>query len=55
MSVQQSQVKMHQPQAVRQRNAIPIVNPSTGMRLPSPPVSVSPGRLAQSQRYAPRW
>ncbi|KAF3482224.1 uncharacterized protein GIQ15_04983 [Arthroderma uncinatum] len=29
--------KIHQPAAVRTRNAIPIVNPSTGMRVSSPP------------------
>ncbi|EEQ35125.1 conserved hypothetical protein [Microsporum canis CBS 113480] len=28
--------KIHQPAAVRTRNAIPIVNPSTGMRVSSP-------------------
>ncbi|EGE82262.1 hypothetical protein RJZ56_007623 [Blastomyces dermatitidis] len=32
-------MKLHQPSAVRTRNAIPIVNPSTGMRVSSPPGS----------------
>ncbi|EEH47320.2 uncharacterized protein PADG_03418 [Paracoccidioides brasiliensis Pb18] len=31
-----NQMKIHQPSAVRVRNAIPIVNPSTGMRVSSP-------------------
>ncbi|KAI9761024.1 MAG: hypothetical protein M4579_001287 [Chaenotheca gracillima] len=47
-----SHVKIHQPAAVRTRNAIPIVNPSTGMRVASPPLSISPGRMQQSLR---RW
>ncbi|PGH34226.1 hypothetical protein GX50_02903 [[Emmonsia] crescens] len=34
-----NQMKLHQPSAVRARNAIPIVNPSTGMRVSSPPGS----------------
>ena len=41
-------LKLHQPSAVRTRNAIPIVNPSTGMRVPSPPSSISPGMMQQS-------
>jgi hypothetical protein len=32
----------------RSRNAIPIVDPSTGMRMPSPPTSISPARIPQS-------
>lgn len=36
-----------QPSVSRQRNAIPIVNPSTGMRVSSPPLA-SPGRIAHS-------
>lgn len=55
LSANQAQVKMHQPQAVRQRNAIPIVNPTTGMRLPSPPLSVSPGRLVGQGYNQRRW
>jgi len=51
----QVQTKVHQPQAVRQRNAIPIVNPTTGMRLPSPPLSVSPGRLNGQGYNVRRW
>ncbi|KAI9832237.1 MAG: hypothetical protein M1826_002241 [Phylliscum demangeonii] len=37
-----SHAKLHQPAALRMRNPIPIVNPSTGMRVPSPPESTSP-------------
>ena len=48
------QMKIHQPSALRSRNAIPIVNPSTGMRVPSPPSSISPA-LMQQQTYARRW
>ena len=47
-----NQMKLHQPAAVRTRNAIPIVNPSTGMRVSSPPSSLSPGVMQNSQR---RW
>ncbi|ERF70547.1 hypothetical protein EPUS_07968 [Endocarpon pusillum Z07020] len=42
------QIKIHQPSAVRTRNAIPIVNPSTGMRVASPPSSISPGMMQQT-------
>ncbi|MCJ1283322.1 hypothetical protein MMC26_002650 [Xylographa opegraphella] len=48
------QMKLHQPSALRSRNAIPIVNPSTGMRVASPPLSISPARM-QQQTYARRW
>ena len=48
------QMKIHQPSALRTRNAIPIVNPSTGMRVASPPTSISPGRM-QQQTYVRRW
>ncbi len=41
-------MKIHQPSAVRTRNAIPIVNPSTGMRIASPPSSISPGMMQQT-------
>ena len=47
-------LKLHQPSAVRTRNAIPIVNPSTGMRVPSPPSSISPGMMQQT-RATQRW
>ncbi|MCJ1484789.1 hypothetical protein MMC06_004962 [Schaereria dolodes] len=47
-------MKIHQPSAVRTRNAIPIVNPSTGMRLASPPSSISPARM-QQQTYTRHW
>ncbi|KAI4139747.1 MAG: hypothetical protein L6R39_006132 [Caloplaca ligustica] len=48
------QLKLHQPAALRTRNAIPIVNPSTGMRVPSPPSSISPAMM-QQQTYPRRW
>ncbi|KAI4131563.1 MAG: hypothetical protein LQ347_002938, partial [Umbilicaria vellea] len=44
------QMKIHQPSALRTRNAIPIVNPSTGMRVASPPLSISPAMM-QPQTY----
>jgi len=47
-------LKIHQPSAVRTSNAIPIVNPSTGMRVASPPSSISPG-LMQQTTAARRW
>jgi len=47
----QSQLKIHQPSAVRTRNAIPIVNPSTGMRVASPPSSISPGMMQAGRRW----
>ncbi|KAL9102971.1 MAG: hypothetical protein Q9163_001924 [Psora crenata] len=50
----QQHTKIHQPAALRSRNAIPIVNPQTGMRLPSPPSSVSPA-MQQQQAYQRRW
>jgi Domain of unknown function (DUF4452) len=49
-----NQMKIHQPSAVRTRNAIPIVNPSTGMRVASPPSSISPGMMQQTTA-ARRW
>ena len=49
-----NQMKIHQPAALRTRNAIPIVNPSTGMRVASPPNSISPGNMMQ-QTYQRRW
>lgn len=50
----QETLKLHQPAAVRTRNAIPIVNPSTGMRVASPPSSISPGMMQQTTA-ARRW
>jgi hypothetical protein len=52
-SAQPATHKILQPTAVRSHKAIPIVNPSTGMRVASPPNSVSPGRM-QQQTYR-RW
>ena len=52
----QQQMKIHQPAALRARKVIPIVNPNTGMRLPSPPSSVSPAMLQQHQQtYQRHW
>jgi hypothetical protein len=48
-----SNLKLHQPSATRGRNAIPIINPATGISMSSPPPSVSPGRLAHSMNR--RW
>ncbi|EEP75523.1 conserved hypothetical protein [Uncinocarpus reesii 1704] len=48
-----NQMKIHQPSAVRTRNAIPIVNPSTGMRVSSPPSTVSPNMMQPSDQR--RW
>lgn len=48
-------LKIHQPSAIRSRNnAIPIVNPSTGNRIASPPSSISPGMMQQTTA-ARRW
>lgn len=48
-------LKIHQPAAIRSRNnAIPIVNPSTGNRIASPPSSISPGMMQQTTA-ARRW
>ncbi len=48
-------LKIHQPSAIRSRNnAIPIVNPSTGNRIASPPSSISPGMMQQATA-ARRW
>ncbi|OQU94203.1 hypothetical protein CLAIMM_00593 [Cladophialophora immunda] len=50
-----SSLKIHQPSAIRSRNnAIPIVNPSTGNRIASPPSSISPGMMQQTTA-ARRW
>lgn len=51
---QQATLKLHQPAATRIRNAIPIVNPSTGVRMSSPPTSMSPARMHQ-QTLGRRW
>jgi len=45
---QPTALKLHQPAAVRR--AIPIVNPNTGIRMTSPPSSISPG-----QAMGRRW
>ncbi|KAK3321474.1 hypothetical protein B0T19DRAFT_267203 [Cercophora scortea] len=46
-------LKLHQPAATRARNAIPIINPATGISMSSPPQSVSPARM--QQRPVQRW
>jgi hypothetical protein len=48
----QSSLKLHQPAATRTRNAIPIINPATGISMSSPPPSVSPGARMPLPR---RW
>jgi hypothetical protein len=47
-------VNFHQPAANRTRKVIPIINPTTGMTMTSPPSSISPAMMqaAQAQR---RW
>jgi hypothetical protein len=50
----QSGLKLHQPSATRARNAIPIINPATGITMSSPPPSVSPARM-QQQSIGRRW
>jgi hypothetical protein len=50
----QSPLKLHQPSATRARNAIPIINPATGVSLSSPSPSVSPARM-QPQAVGRRW
>ncbi|KAI9901226.1 hypothetical protein N3K66_003043 [Trichothecium roseum] len=50
---QQSSIKLHQPAATRGRNAIPIINPATGIIMSSPPASVSPAKMQQSMGR--RW
>ncbi|KPI38117.1 uncharacterized protein AB675_1068 [Cyphellophora attinorum] len=45
-SVNNNSLKVHQPSAIRSgTRAIPIVNPSTGIRIASPPNSISPGLM----------
>jgi hypothetical protein len=49
-----SGLKLHQPAATRARgNAIPIINPLTGITMASPPPSVSPARMQQT--IGRRW
>ena len=48
-------MKLHQPSPFRTRNAIPIVNPSTGMRVPSPPSSISPAMMQQQTYNRQNW
>ena len=45
-------LKVHQPSAIRSgTKAIPIVNPSTGNRIASPPSSISPGMMQMAGRW----
>ncbi|KAK3180027.1 hypothetical protein K4F52_008605 [Lecanicillium sp. MT-2017a] len=53
MQTQLSSIKLHQPAATRGRNAIPIINPLTGISMSSPPPSVSPARMQQAMGR--RW
>jgi hypothetical protein len=46
---QPTALKLHQPAAVRR--AIPIVNPNTGVRMSSPPSSISPGQAMGGRRW----
>ncbi|KYK58431.1 hypothetical protein DCS_05446 [Drechmeria coniospora] len=48
----QANVKLHHPSATRGRNAIPIINPVTGISMSSPPPSVSPAAM---QALGRRW
>jgi hypothetical protein len=50
---QQSSLKLHQPAATRTRNAIPIINPATGITMASPSPSVSPAKMQQT--IGRRW
>ncbi|CAL3962505.1 hypothetical protein PZA11_000354 [Diplocarpon coronariae] len=53
---QSTPLKIHQPAATRVRSAIPIINPSTGLSMASPPSSVSPARMQQQHlRQQGRW
>ncbi|KAL2837167.1 hypothetical protein BJY01DRAFT_47027 [Aspergillus pseudoustus] len=47
-----NQVNFQQPAAVRTRKVIPIINPTTGMTMTSPPTSISPAAMQNAQR---RW
>ncbi|KAF8247413.1 hypothetical protein K440DRAFT_628839 [Wilcoxina mikolae CBS 423.85] len=47
-------LKYQTPVPSRQRNAIPIVNPSTGMRVASPPLA-SPGRVGSHSLSRRAW
>jgi hypothetical protein len=47
-----SHVNFHQPAANRTRKVIPIINPTTGMTMTSPPSSISPAMMQTAQR---RW
>ncbi|RDA92568.1 hypothetical protein CP533_0904 [Ophiocordyceps camponoti-saundersi (nom. inval.)] len=50
---QHASLKLHQPSATRGRNAIPIINPATGISMSSPPPSVSPAAMQHS--LVRRW
>lgn len=50
---QQPTLKLHQPAATRARNAIPIINPATGITMSSPSPSVSPAKIQQA--IGRRW
>jgi len=50
------QMKIHQPSALRNRNPVQIINPTTGtgIKLPSPPSSISPAMM-QQRTYQRQW
>jgi len=50
------QIKIHQPSALRNRQPVAIINPTTGagIKLPSPPSSISPAMM-QQQTYQRQW
>ncbi|KAG5999165.1 hypothetical protein E4U54_002013 [Claviceps lovelessii] len=52
-----SNLKLHQPAATRGRNAIPIINPITGISMSSPPPSLSPAAAAAAMQHTlgRRW
>ncbi|TPX07794.1 uncharacterized protein E0L32_010481 [Thyridium curvatum] len=50
---QQSTLKLHQPSATRARNAIPIINPVTGITMSSPPPPSPVSRLQPG--FGRRW
>ncbi|GLI74025.1 hypothetical protein PoHVEF18_002258 [Penicillium ochrochloron] len=47
-------VNFHQPAANRTRKVIPIINPTTGMTMTSPPSSISPAMMQAAQAQAQR-
>jgi hypothetical protein len=48
---QQAQQQQQQLPANRTRKVIPIINPSTGMTMTSPPSSISPAMMQTARRW----